>query len=534
DRPAFTRAGLVFVCAILLVGAGALALRLPKLEERPFHGDEANQAYKAGILLETGEYRYDPAEHHGPTLYYATLPVAWLSSVRTFAESTESMYRIVPIAFSILTILLLLLLGDGLGRWGAVCAAILMAISPALVFYSRYYIQETLLVCFTFGAIVSGWRFMWRPSIGWAAATGVCLGLMYATKETCILSYAALGGAAAFVMVWARLRDGHRVTPGSVRSVLRRRYVAALVIAAGIVSVTLFSSFFTHATGPLDSVRAFTTYAGRASEEHSVGIHDKSWYYYLQVLTYIRMSSSTWWTEGLIVGLALAGAVAALARKTPRDDPQIHLVRFIAVYTTLLAAVYCMIPYKTPWCLINFLHPMTLLAGYGVVELMRLARRLPVRIALVLVLLASACHLFGLSVKANYKLHSDPRNPYVYAHPVWGVRRLRDRAEDLAKVHPDGHAMIIKVVVPAADYWPLPWYLRKFTRVGYWHLPPEDLDAAMIVTAPIRTPDGNLVSGLDSRMKNDYMVECHGLRPDVLLMAYIDQNLWDAFMATRD
>ena len=53
-----------------------LALRLPRLDARPMHHDEANQAVKFGGLLETGQYHYDPADHHGPTLYYLTLPAA--------------------------------------------------------------------------------------------------------------------------------------------------------------------------------------------------------------------------------------------------------------------------------------------------------------------------------------------------------------------------------------------------------------------------------------------------------------------------
>ena len=38
---------------------------------RTFHPDEANQAFTAGRLLETGRYEYRPDDHHGPTLYYA-------------------------------------------------------------------------------------------------------------------------------------------------------------------------------------------------------------------------------------------------------------------------------------------------------------------------------------------------------------------------------------------------------------------------------------------------------------------------------
>ena len=56
--------------------AAGLALRLARLDVRPMHHDEANQAVKFGALLERGEYRYDFHDHHGPTLYYLTLPSA--------------------------------------------------------------------------------------------------------------------------------------------------------------------------------------------------------------------------------------------------------------------------------------------------------------------------------------------------------------------------------------------------------------------------------------------------------------------------
>jgi len=73
---------------LLLIAAGALCLRGVNLADRPMHNDEANQAYKCGQLLDSGEYAYDPADHHGPTLYYFTLPVAWLSGTSTFAETS--------------------------------------------------------------------------------------------------------------------------------------------------------------------------------------------------------------------------------------------------------------------------------------------------------------------------------------------------------------------------------------------------------------------------------------------------------------
>ncbi|GAI50799.1 unnamed protein product, partial [marine sediment metagenome] len=123
------------------------------------HGDEAVNAIKFGSLLEEGDYCYDPHEYHGPTLNYFTLLPAWLSSAEKLTEVSEFTLRIVPVFFGLLLVLLLLLLADGLGWTTVACAAVLTAISPAMVFYSRYYIHEMPLVCFTFASITSGWRY---------------------------------------------------------------------------------------------------------------------------------------------------------------------------------------------------------------------------------------------------------------------------------------------------------------------------------------------------------------------------------------
>src|SRR6266705_2456371 len=131
----------------LLLAIGlALALRCPRLDVRPMHNDEAVNAIKFGQLWEHGDYKYDPNEHHGPSLFYATLAVARLTSSPDFTRLTETKLRLIPVVFSLGLILFLPLLADGLGRNGLIWAAVLTAVSPAMAFYSRYYIHEMLLV----------------------------------------------------------------------------------------------------------------------------------------------------------------------------------------------------------------------------------------------------------------------------------------------------------------------------------------------------------------------------------------------------
>ncbi|MHC4528105.1 MAG: flippase activity-associated protein Agl23, partial [Planctomycetota bacterium] len=55
-------------CCVLILAATmvAVGLRLPRLDQRPMHGDEAVHAEKFRLLLEEGTYRYDRHEYHGP------------------------------------------------------------------------------------------------------------------------------------------------------------------------------------------------------------------------------------------------------------------------------------------------------------------------------------------------------------------------------------------------------------------------------------------------------------------------------------
>src|SRR5438876_9820794 len=151
--------------AVLLAIAGALALRVPKLDTRPLHNDDAVNAVKVSELWQQGRYAYDPDEHHGPTLHYATLPFLWLSGARNSDDLDDATLRLAPVVFGVGLILLLPLLANGLGCQAVVWAAMFTAISPAMVFYSRYLIDEMPLAFFTALTLGAGWRYAhWRSA----------------------------------------------------------------------------------------------------------------------------------------------------------------------------------------------------------------------------------------------------------------------------------------------------------------------------------------------------------------------------------
>src|SRR5207302_7416594 len=104
------------IIGVLLAAGVALALRCPRLNERPMHNDEAVNAIKFGQLWERGSYKYDPNEHHGPTLFYATLAVARLTTTPDLEHLTEIKLRLITVLSGLGVVLLLALVVDGLGR----------------------------------------------------------------------------------------------------------------------------------------------------------------------------------------------------------------------------------------------------------------------------------------------------------------------------------------------------------------------------------------------------------------------------------
>jgi len=543
-----TKKGCVLILAATVV---ALALRLPRLQQRPMHGDEAVHAIKFEDLLERGVYEYDPNEYHGPTLNYLTLIPAWLTGARTLAQTTEFTLRIVPVFFGVCLVLLLLLLIDGLGTAAAVYAGVLTAISAAMVFYSRYYIQEMLLVCFTFGAFVSGYRYTQSRNIAWALLTGAFLGLMHATKETCIIAFGAMFLAVLLTLVTKG--DSLKRSLGMVSAT----HLLAGLAAGVIVSALFFSSFFSNPGGILDSFRTYATYFNRAGQS---SLHIHPWYYYLEMLIYFRYGNGPIWSEGLIVFLAAIGFIAAMLKKVPASA-NIQLFRFIAFYTLIMTVVYSAIPYKTPWCVLGFLHGMILLAGIGAVVLVRLMPNVLPRLIILCLLFDASVHLMWESYRCSYRYYADSRNPYVYAHPTMEVftivKRVKEMAgamKEMSRENPDKIKMHVQVICPGKDYWPLPWYFRgpPFSEnTGKWE--PRDLEKGVIdwwdqvdpntpsapliiaspeVEASLTNKLYNLTPASDRQMylflfeKPYYM----WLRPKVKLLGFVRRDLWNYYI----
>jgi hypothetical protein len=296
------------------------------------------------------------------------------------------------------------------------------------------------------------------------------------------------------------------------------RHAALAFGTAFIIWLLLFSSFFTNFVGLLDSVRTYLPWLKRAGG-HSPHIHP--WHFYLQRLAWFHSVKGPAWSEGLVLVLATVGVVVSLGwKKSP-------LHRFLALYTIFLTAAYCAISYKTPWCLLSFYLGMILFAGVGAAALVEFFRARGLKVVVVAVLLAWTLQLVWQAWRASFVYSTDQRNPYVYAQTVPDLLNLVQRIEGIARVAPTGYETVVKIIAPADDYWPLPWYLRRFKHLGWYDKLPDDPFAPIVVVS----------SRLDARLdeKSDrkwIMAGLSQLRPGKFFELYVELELWKKYVET--
>ncbi len=512
----------VVVCLLLFLFSTtiAVAIRLPRLSARPMHADEAVQAARFRDLWLKGRFIYDPNEFHGPTLIYATLPSAKVSRAASFADTTEVTYRVVPALFGVGLVVLIFLLSDGLGLTATATAAVLAAISPAMVFYSRYYIHETLLAFFTLAAIACGWRYVSSRKLVWCLLAGVCVGLMQATKETAVIAYLA-ATFASIITVWGARRILPPEEAGPVP--WSRLHLTAGVLVALFVTVTLLSSFFTNLRGPIDGVLTYAAWLSRAGGAFPA-----------------RKSLVVLFTSACLVACGdrprLVGGTDrgpggnrfrehTDARRRRVTSGRAGLVRWLAGYTFAVTVAYSVIPYKTPWCLIQFLLGMILLAGVGASVLLPLFRPIWLKIIIATLLVVGAGQLAWQAYRASFVIPANVGNPYVFAQTSPDVLRLAEQVRQLAEASDLGWQTPVKVIWNDAYYWPLPWYLRRFEQVELWRSFPDNPAAPVVISSP------QFVAQLDQRLGTDYLLtDYYEIRPQVLAQLWVRVDLWETHL----
>ncbi|MHC1597873.1 MAG: flippase activity-associated protein Agl23 [Methermicoccaceae archaeon] len=441
------RKGWVFVLVVVV----ALALRLYMLDARAVHHDEGVHAYFVFRLLAGTPYVYDPT-YHGPFLYYTQALV--FSQLGT----SELSLRLLPAIFGAGCVGLIYPLRRYMGSTGALFTAILLALSPTMLYYSRFLRNDIYLAFFTLASLVL--VLMMReakPVKGYALAAllGTSVALMTCTKENAyvVLAILAISGLVGLACSgWQR---------GWSRSSVRGALLPSVIAAVSFIAVFLvmYSFFFSDVSQAMDAVpRAF---------EHWIHMHEIErlggpWYFYLPILTIYELP---------ILLFGLAGGIIALSKRS-------GLWVGVLVWALLSLAFYSYMQEKVPWLAVHIVLPLALLSGYWFEHFVgwlkgASERRKAVALVVLVLVMAGFC---ATSMLTNYT-HVNASKGITFIQPS---DRFASTMGAIEKLHAENPDLTVLVCAQHNDYWPIPWYVRGM-NVGYSSTPPSSPDYDVVI-----------------------------------------------------
>jgi uncharacterized protein (TIGR03663 family) len=434
----------VFVeVGILLLAA---LLRLWGLDLKAPHFDEGINGWFVDQMKIAGFYRYDPENYHGPLYFYILFVFLSLLGRNLWA------LRLPAAIASLASVWVILRFDRFLGLGTARLAALALAVSPAAVFYGRYAIHESWLVLSLIVAtlgILGLWREGGRRDL-FLTVTGITMMLLL--KETAVIHLGCFVIAGGCLLLWQQMVPSRPAAPFAVRKWSDRDLGQCLLLAL-VVLIFFYSGNFLNWYGLPDFFRAYLKWFQTGT---GAGGHEKADY------QFGHFAFLNWYWVSLMVRYewpALLGLLFALRLAWPSPA----MLRWLGIYTVGVLMAYSIVPYKTPWCIISILWPFALLFGAALEELQALPR---MRIAAAAVAAALLSGSLILSLRLNFRHYTDPKEPYVYVQTMPGISVITAPLLGMAAHDPRNHALSGEILLES--YYPLPWILGDFTRIGYY------------------------------------------------------------------
>ncbi len=417
----------------------AIVLRLWDLGARPFHHDESQDAYFSfAFSKDFSAYAYDPLLH-GPFRFFLTAGVFKVLGDSDFTA------RLAPAIMGVIVVALPYGLRRQLGPIAAFAAAVMFAIGPSFLYFSRFAREDIYFAALSLGLIVAAWRFLDRPTRHGPAVILGLVAAMFACKETAFISIFVAG---AFFIPAALIR---RTGVWAAITRLGWRPWAWGLLAFLVVWGVFFGVFFTQwAPGGARNgyqagfIGGFTDGLHYWLDQQDVGRGGESPLLYPAIL---------FGDEGPVLALGLVGIGLALRRRTP-------LRVFLVVAFAGQLAIYMWASERFSWLVLHPLLPLILLAGLGVQGLWDASRTRGMRVAVVVVLVAGLLGTAWSSFQANARLGANPRELLVSTQSSQQVKDVVD------EVHAMGPGTTITVDSHDGATFPYAWYFRD-DEVGY-------------------------------------------------------------------
>ncbi|PIR49756.1 hypothetical protein COU79_03155 [Candidatus Peregrinibacteria bacterium CG10_big_fil_rev_8_21_14_0_10_54_7] len=325
-------AGQRFTFSLFALFGLIILLRFYNLDARTINIDEG-MGLRYGQMLLDGTWRYNPYNSHGPIYFFFT---SFMYGV--FGDSIVIARAGMSVVSVVWFLLVLWLYWPLLRAPGRLVLAAGLGLSSGMVFFARDFIHEHIFILMTVGALIAAEMWIRHRDYRAPATFIILCVLMYTTKETALLTWAAWG-VTAVLMATDQKHQLHLFD-------MNWRSVGIGIVVGLFLQAALFTIFFRDPGAFMESFIGPLRWAERAQAYHA-----RPFLYFFQLLFLHEFP--------LLLGAFGLGWLLKRRRKwTPR-------LQFFALWTLFITFAYSFVQYKTPWCIPNLILPLGLFVAFA-------------------------------------------------------------------------------------------------------------------------------------------------------------------------
>lgn len=188
-----------YLAGFIAIAIAALALRLWELPGRTMHYDEAIHLYYSWRLSNLEGFVHSPWMH-GP--FQIELVALFL---RLFGD-TDFAARLAYVLFGTALVFLPFFLRNQLGPAGAILTGLMLAISPSLLYFSRFGRNDIIMAVLAVSLFALLWHYIHNPRNRYLYLASAVLAIAFAAKETAYIISAMFGALALLLAIpWSSL-----------------------------------------------------------------------------------------------------------------------------------------------------------------------------------------------------------------------------------------------------------------------------------------------------------------------------------------
>jgi uncharacterized protein (TIGR03663 family) len=460
------RAAYLFVIIFIIT----IFTRLYALDLRPVHHDEAVFTHFIFQIMRGTpfDYWYDA---HGPILFYVTAAIFKLGGISAFN------LRVGQAVLSILTVLLLVPLRKKLGKAGFMTAAAFLAVSPTIIYFSRYAFHESYFAFVSLACVATLFIYLRTKNANYLYATVALHTLLFFIKEVAYMFTfvtCSFFGMILLIRIWKLIAQEKRFKKVMSRifspisstkeavSIWLKISIPVIIVLA--ITITLASSFFFRL--PQAPGVIWDNFTHNFEKTTDTG-HNKPWTYFLGLFSEIEPAILVFITISILIPLIVSILILAnrliLKRKNSalKSFARLFLPHslfhgYVLYWSIFMLMISAYIPYKTPWNIVYQSLPLILLGGIVVQKIYKALPKSSYRIGLIVILSLLWAQTAYSSWNINYVDYVDEeKNPLVYVHTTHEVEVLAEYIRARAQEY-EAHSILII----ADEYWPLPFYCR--------------------------------------------------------------------------